>query len=193
MYGYDADGNQVYVSYDVSYIASLFAISSPVSAFFGGYEGGGDVEFATRAIESVRRVVCHAPPVGGGGAVDMYAGVGGTIAGGAGINPRNGQISLSFDLGVGIGIGGGARVNVGRSIGIGKPGSEALPVVSAGLNANATAVFGPIGGATGSYQLLGGNKGDYSAGYTTGADVTANANISSHIQVNLPRLYDIGC
>lgn len=144
------------------------------------------------AESSLKNVVCHLPSVGGGGGFDGYAGVGGSLSGAVSINPTNGQISIGFDGGVGVGLGGGARGAVGKFIGIGKPSTERLPIVGVGLNANATAVAGPWG-ATGSYQLIGTNKGDWAAAYTGGADLSANANVSMHGQFNIPPLYNLGC
>lgn len=141
----------------------------------------------------LKNLVCHAPPPAVGGGVDAYAGAGGSVAGAAGINPKNGQISLSFDSGVGVGIGGGGRISAGKFLGIGSPTSGgALPIVGGGININGTVVAGPAG-VTGSYQLIGTNTGDWGLGYTAGPDVSANINISGHVQVNLPPLYNLGC
>lgn len=73
-----------------------------------------------------------------------------------------------------------------------KSSGEVASLFGAGLNLNATAVVGPLG-ATGSYQLVGSSPGDWSGGYTGGAEASANANASTHIQVNLPALYNLGC
>lgn len=143
-------------------------------------------------VRGVRTVICNAPTLGGGAGLDMYAGAGGSISSGASINPQTGQISLGFDLGVGFGLGGGARYVGGKALGLGSASSEVLPVVSGGVNANATAVVGPVG-AAGSYQLIGSNPGDWALGYTGGPTATANANLSGHVQANLPPLYDAGC
>jgi RHS repeat-associated protein len=184
---------------------SYTQISCWQSAMGGGLNNvrnyvGGSASGAINAVSQIvvtfkkkaKAAICKSPSIGGAGGVDAYAIAGVSLGSGASINPQNGQISLSLDVGVGLGIGGGARVSVGKSLSAGKPSSEALPWIGGGINLNGTGVVGPIG-ATGSYQLIGSNKGDWSAGYSGGAEVSANVNVSAHAQVNLPKLYNIGC
>jgi len=140
----------------------------------------------------IKNAICHLPALAGGGGVDAYDVAGGSITGGGSFNPRNGQISFAFDLGVGLGIGGGGRYITGSAFGVAKADGTPSPVFSAGINANGTAVAGPVGG-TASYQLLGSSPGDWSAAYTRGAEATVNGNISAHAQANLPALYNLGC
>jgi RHS repeat-associated protein len=141
----------------------------------------------------IERAVCLAPDVSVGGALDAYAGLGGTVSSGVSINPRNGQISIALDLGVGVGVGGGGRVTAGRALGLSGPmSSDPLPLVTLGINANVTGVIGAVG-ATGSYQLVGSTPGAWSAGYSGGVDAVANANISGHGQLNLPAMWHTNC
>jgi hypothetical protein len=70
-------------------------------------------------------------------------------------------------------------------------GSAALPVVTGGINLNASAMA--LYGATGSYELLGSSPGDWSIAPTWGPDATANVNVSGHGQVNLPPMYNLRC
>ncbi len=140
----------------------------------------------------IKTTLCRSPALAGGGGFDAYAIAGTSLAGAGSLNPSNGQISLGFDVGVGVEVGGGGRVAAGKFAGLGNPTKEALPLFGGGINVNATAVFGPWGG-TGSYQIIGSNKGDWTAAYTGGAAATGNVNISGHGQVNLPPLYDSNC
>jgi hypothetical protein len=140
-----------------------------------------------------KKLVCHAPPLAAGGGFDAYAGAGVSLSGAGGVNPKNGQVSLSFDVGPGIGVGGGGHVTFGKFVGIGSPSSaKPLPILGMGININGTGVLGPVG-VTGSYQLIGTNRGDWGLGYTTGPEASANANVSGHVQINLPALYNLGC
>ena len=141
---------------------------------------------------ALKKAICSSPTASGGGGVDAYLGAGGSISGAGSFNPRNGQISLSFDLGVGLGLGADARYAVGKFAGLGSPSSGETRVVTAGLNLNATGVT-PLGGVAGSYQLVGANQGDWGLAGTQGAGASGNVNVSAHIQVNLPTLYDLGC
>ncbi|WP_235524372.1 RHS repeat-associated core domain-containing protein, partial [Caulobacter sp. Root655] len=150
------------------------------------------VDAITVTAKKAKKAVCKSPSIGGAVGVDAYAIAGASLGGGASVNPQNGQISISFDVGVGLGIGGGGRISAGKAFGVGKPSGEALPWIGGGINVNGTGVVGPVG-ATGSYQLIGSNKGDWSAGYTGGVEASANVNISGHGQINLPSLYNIGC
>ena len=143
-------------------------------------------------LQRVKSFLCSAPAVAGGGGLDAYAGVGGSVSGAVSFNPRNGQISIGFDTGVGVGVGGGGRIAGGRFAGIGNGSSESLPIAGGGVNVNGTAVAGPAG-ITGSYQLLGSNKGDFGLAATGGAELSANVNVSAHGQFNLPSLYSLGC
>lgn len=142
-------------------------------------------------LQQFKNLLCMLPQVAGGAAVDAYAGLGGSIGGGETFNPRNGQLSISFDLGAGFGLGGGVRAEVGNAYGIAKPSSETAPLFGGGVNLNATAMAG--GGATGSYQLVGSSRGDWSLAGTGGAEASVNANVSIHVQMNLPALYNLGC
>lgn len=140
------------------------------------------------------QILCRAPALAGTFGTDFYEGVGGSLGTGGSFNPRNGQISLSFDLGVGVGWGEAVKGEyvATPSIGLAKADTAPSPVVTAGLNLNGNLVGGTHG-VTGSVQLLGANPGDVSGGYVKGEGATANANISAHIQVNLPALYDLRC
>ena len=149
------------------------------------------INLVPNAQDAVKKLICKAPTIGGGGGYDAYFVAGGSVNGAASLNPRNGQISLGFDTGVGLGFGGGARVSEGNFVGIGNGSSEALPIAGGGININATAIAGV--GATGSYQLIGSNQGDYSIGATAGPDLSANINLSGHGQFNLPSLYSLDC
>ena len=161
---------------------------------YRGFPGeiiGGVDRLIEEIAEKITDMLCITPTVGGGAGVDAYAGVGGSLSGGASFNPRNGQFSFGFDLGVGIGLGGGAKIAGGKGLGVGQGSSDELAVVTAGLNANATAAYGV--GITGSYQMIGSNPGDWSVGYAGGPIATANANVSGHVQANLPSLYELDC
>lgn len=108
-------------------------------------------------------------------------------------NPRNGQISLSGDVGVGLGYGTGTRFSGSSGPVLGTPNSTAAPIVGLGINANAN-LLTPLFGASASYQLAGTDPGNRSGGVTgpyTGFG--GNANLSGHAEVNLPGLYELEC
>ncbi len=149
-------------------------------------------ERVSKLVQTFKKTACRSPSVGAQGGFDAYAIAGTSLGGGGSINPANGQISIAFDVGVGLGLGGGGHISAGKAFGVGKPSTDRLKWIGGGINLNGTAVLGLLG-ATGSYQLIGSNKHDWSAGYAPGVEASANVNISGHGQINLPALYDIGC
>ena len=144
-------------------------------------------------LQQFKNLFCMLPQGAGSAGVDAYNIFGGSIAGGGSFNPRNGQISISFDLGAGVGFGEAETIELGTVKGIGKPSNEASSIFTGGVNLNGTILFGGKG-ASGSYQLIGANNGDWSGGGTgsTSKGLMVNTNISAHVQVNLPPLWSCG-
>ncbi|MDR3476114.1 MAG: hypothetical protein P4M09_31090, partial [Devosia sp.] len=142
----------------------------------------------------LKNLVCSLPTIGGGGGIDAYDAVGGSVSGGISFNPRNGQISVGLGLGVGVGIGGGAygKFGGGPNGGVGAGGSAPLPFASGGVVVNAAAELGLGVGV--SRQLLGTSPGDWGATVArAGPDATANANVGVAGNLNAPALYNLGC
>jgi RHS repeat-associated protein len=140
----------------------------------------------------ITNVMCGIPAIDGGFGWDGYAGLGGSISGGVTFNPKNGQLSLGFDLGVGVGGGGGVRGTSGGSFGGSPASDEPSPLFGGGMNVNGTLVT-PVGGATGSYQLIGSETGAWSTAATSGAALGGNVNISGHGEMNTPAAFKLDC
>ncbi|CAL4869744.1 hypothetical protein MMA231_04036 (plasmid) [Asticcacaulis sp. MM231] len=139
-------------------------------------------------------VLCNAPQLGVGAGFDAYAGLGGSGSVGLTFNPRNGQIGITLGVGVGVGIGGGVygSVSKGPNVGFGKGSNGAQPPVTANVVATASGQL--LVGGSGSYSLLGSNKGDWGAAAARGGpDFTANANIGGQVGFNAPAIYNAGC
>lgn len=138
-----------------------------------------------------RDLACAAPTVGGNAGVDAYAGLGGSVTGGASMNPANGQISLSVDVGIGVGVGVAGRARGTTNATFGSP-SGPLPIASASVNANANATLGLISGGV-SRQLISKSRGETNYSLGVGGGATVNANVSGNGQINLPPIWSGLC
>jgi len=116
-------------------------------------------------------VACELPAFEVAGGVDAYAGLGTSVNGNVSFNPGTGQFSLGGTIGVGYGFGSGLRGGAATSKAAGlvfDPNPIApAPLVTGGVNINATAYSGMIGG-TASVRALGSGQGTTTIGYTRG-------------------------
>ena len=132
---------------------------------------------------AISDLACDVGTIGLGGGADGYAGLGGTVEGGASFDATNGRISLFGATGVGVGAGGGAFV---------KGTFNAPSGLSLNLTANGSAAAG-VGGSA-SYNLVGTEQGQESYGaLKAGPQLGVNANIAVSGSVGTPSLYETEC
>jgi hypothetical protein len=130
-------------------------------------------------------VICSIPPIGFGGGIDAYEGIGGTVQGGYSFDFRAGQASVFFSVGVGLGVGGGAFTQGVANAPSGISGSAAI-----------NGAFGGLGyGGFGSRTILGSGAGTNSGGgFRSGVPTFGgNINISAGGSIGTPKLYNLGC